>query len=190
AGKPKDKDKDEPVPTPPVMGNSEAWRMAEPPQPAAVLVRDATIWTQGPQGTLEHADLPVKAGKIAAVGYHLTAPSGALVVDARGRQVTPGVIDCHNHWAILGDVNECTNSVTAEVRIRDVINSESIDIYRELAGGVTMVHLLHGSCNSIGGQCAVIKMKWGAPPDELPYSNPPQTLKVAVRDNPTQANLR
>src|SRR5262249_30960948 len=119
--KPKAKDKDVPVETPVVMGNSEAWRMPQPAQPAGLLVRDATTWTEGAQGPPEHADLLVKAGKIAAVGQHLAAPKGALIVDAAGKHVSPGVIDCHNHWAILGNVNECTNSVTAEVRIRDVI---------------------------------------------------------------------
>ena len=185
----KAKDNPTPIATPIVMGNSEAWRMPEPPQPAVMVVKNATIWTEGAQGTLENADLLVKAGKIAAVGKNLAVPSGALVVDAAGKQVSPGVIDCHNHWAILGNVNECTNSVTAEVRVRDVINSESIDIYRELAGGVTMVHLLHGSCNAIGGQCAVIKMRWGASPDRLFYENAAPTIKFALGENPKQANF-
>ena len=73
--------------------------------------------------------------------------------------VAPGIIDEHSHSAILGNVNECTNSVTCEVRIQDVINSESPNIYRQLAGGVTIMHLLHGSCNAIGGQCAVISSR-------------------------------
>src|SRR5439155_10433431 len=120
-------------------------------------VRDATVWTAGPQGTLEHADLVVRGGKIAAVGRHLATPAGATVIEASGKSVAPGIIDCHSHSAILGDVNECTNSVTAEVRISDVVNSESVNIYRQLASGNTIMHLLHGSCNSIGGQCAVIK---------------------------------
>ena len=181
-------EKDEPVPVPPVMGISEAWRAPAPPQPAVLLVRNATVWTEGPQGTLENTDVLVKAGKIAAIGTHLAAPAGATVVDGTGRHVSPGIIDCHNHWAILGNVNECTNSVTSEVRIQDVINSESEEIYRELAGGVTMVHLLHGSCNSIGGQCAVIKMKWGAPPDQLFYAEAPPTIKFALGENPKQSN--
>src|SRR5205814_3058544 len=113
---------------------------------------NATVWTSGPQGTLQGADVLVRGGRIAAVGRNLVAPPRALVIDGTGMHVAPGIIDCHNHWAILGNVNECTNSVTAEVRIQDVINSESINIYRELAGGLTMSHLLHGSCDAIGGQ--------------------------------------
>ena len=177
-----------PVPVPAVMGNSEAWRAGTPAQPAVLLVKDATVWTAGPRGTLEHADLLVRAGKIAAVGPHLSAPANATVIDAAGRHVSPGIIDCHNHWAILGNVNECTHSVTSEVRIQDVINSESIDLYRELGGGLTISHLLHGSCNAIGGQCAVIKNKWGAAPDDMLFRAAPGTIKFALGENPKQSN--
>jgi imidazolonepropionase-like amidohydrolase len=178
-----------PVPVPVVMGNSEAWRMAKPAQPAELLVKNATVWTSGPQGILAGTDVLVKGGKIAAIGKNLAAPKGATVVDATGKHMAPGIIDEHSHSAILGNVNECTNSVTCEVRIRDVINSESINIYRQLAGGNTIMHLLHGSCNSIGGQCAVIKDKWGAPPDELFYTLAPGTVKFALGENPKQANF-
>ena len=181
--------KDEPVVTPAVMGNTEAWRVAAPAQPAVVLVKNATIWTAGPQGILKNADLLVKAGKIAAIGRNLNAPAGALVIDAAGKQVAPGIIDEHSHAAILGNVNECTNSVTCEVRIADVVNSESPNIYRQLAGGTTIMHLLHGSCNAIGGQCAVIKNKWGAPPDQLLLTSAAPTVKFALGENPKQSNF-
>jgi len=177
------------VPVPVVMGNTEAWRMSTPAQPTAVLVKHATIWTSGPQGVLQDADLLVRAGRVAAVGKGLAAPAGAVVIDGTGKHVAPGIIDEHSHSAILGNVNECTNSVTCEVRIQDVINSESINLYRQLAGGTTMQHLLHGSCNSIGGQCAVIKARWGAPPDELFYAKAPGTVKFALGENPKQANF-
>ena len=88
------------------------------------------------------------------VGGTIAAPAGALVIDATGKHVTPGIIDCHSHTAIDGDVNEATHNVTAEVRIGDVIDPEDINIYRQLAGGVTTIHTLHGSANSIGGQNA------------------------------------
>ncbi len=177
------------VPVPVVMGNSEAWRMARPAEPAVLLVKNATVWTSGPAGILENADLLVKSGKIAAVGKNLAAPPGAVVIDGTGKHVAPGIIDEHSHSAILGNVNECTNSVTCEVRIQDVINSESTNLYRQLASGGTIMHLLHGSCNSIGGQCAVIKNKWGAPPDELFDALAPGTVKFALGENPKQANF-
>jgi len=176
------------VPSPAVMGHSEAWRAATPAQPAAVLVKGATIWTAGPQGTLENADLLVRGGKIAAVGRGLTAPAGAVVIDGGGKHVAPGIIDEHSHSAILGNVNECTNILTCEVRIGDVVNSESNQIYYQLAGGGTIMHLLHGSCNSIGGQAATIKNKWGAPPDDLVFAAAPPTVKFALGENPKQSN--
>jgi imidazolonepropionase-like amidohydrolase len=181
--------KDEPVVTPVVMGNTEAWRMPAPAAPAAVLVRNATIWTAGPEGTLQNADLLVRAGRIAAVGKGLAAPAGALVVDGSGKHVAPGIIDEHSHSAILGNVNECTNSLTCEVRIEDVINSESVNIYRQLAGGTTIMHLLHGSCNAIGGQAAVIKNKWGESPSGLRMPNVAPTVKFALGENPKQSNF-
>jgi imidazolonepropionase-like amidohydrolase len=186
--KDKDKHKYTAIPTPVVMGNMEAWRMPRPALPAAVLVKNATIWTAGPQGILRGADLLVKGGKIAAVGKNLSAPKDAVVIDAAGKHVAPGIVDEHSHAAILGNVNECTNSVTCEVRIADVINSESENIYRHLAGGTTVMHLLHGSCNSIGGQCAVIKNKWGAAPDQLVFTAAPPTVKFALGENPKQSN--
>ncbi|HEY2955750.1 MAG TPA: amidohydrolase family protein [Candidatus Eisenbacteria bacterium] len=180
--------KEEPVAVPAVMGNTEPWRATPPAAPVAVLVRNATIWTAGPQGTLREADLLVQGGRIAAVGKDLRAPAHAVVIDGTGKHVAPGIIDEHSHSAILGNVNECTNSVTCEVRIQDVINSESVNIYRQLAGGTTIMHLLHGSCNAIGGQCAVIKNKWGEPPDRLLFAAAPPTVKFALGENPKQSN--
>jgi len=186
-----EKEKPEPalVEAPVVMGQSEAWRMPQPERPAAVLVRNATIWTAGPQGTLEAADLLVRNGKVTAVGRNLDAPRGAVVIDGTGRHVSPGIIDEHSHAAVLGSVNECTNINTAEVRIQDVINSESINIYRHIANGTTLIHLLHGSCNAIGGQCAAIKCRWGAAPAELWISDMPPTIKFALGENPKRSNF-
>ena len=172
-----------------VMGDPEPWRAPAPLAPPAVLVRNATVWTAGPQGTLSGADVLVQGGRIAALGRGLAAPRGALVIDGTGKHVAPGVIDEHSHWAILGSVNECTNSVTCEVRIQDVINSESPNIYRQLAGGVTVMHLLHGSCNAIGGQCAVIRNMWGEAPDRLFATDAQPTVKFALGENPKQANF-
>jgi len=177
------------VAAPQVAGDPEAFRASVPPQPAAVLVRGATVWTAGPQGILEDADVLVKDGKIAAVGKNLSAPGGAVTIDAHGKHLAPGIIDEHSHSAILGNVNECTHSVTCEVRIQDVVNSESQNIYRQLASGNTIMHLLHGSCNAIGGQCAVIKNKWGEAPDQLIFAAAPPTVKFALGENPKQSNF-
>jgi imidazolonepropionase-like amidohydrolase len=157
-------------------GDPSAWRNSAPEQPAVLVVRNATIWTSGPAGRLEEADLLIRRGRVAAVGTDLEAPPEALEIDA------------HSHTAVQGGVNEGTNIVTAEVRIADVIQPESIDIYRQLAGGLTAANLLHGSANAIGGQSAVIKLRWGAPPSELLLAGAKPGIKLALGENPKQSN--
>ena len=159
-----------------------------PPQAGSILVQNATIWTSGPQGVLEKADLLVEKGIIKQVGRSLTAPSSeTIVIDAAGKHLTPGIIDCHSHTAALS-INEGTQSNTAEVRISDVLDPDDINIYRQLAGGVTLINILHGSANVIGGQNAVIKMKWGGLHEDLLYDNAPQGIKFALGENVKQSN--
>ncbi len=117
-------------------------------------------------------------------------PPGANVIDAKGRYVMPGIIDTHSHNAIEGGVNECTDSVTAEVRIADVLDHRDVDIYRQLAGGVTTLNVLHGSCNTIGGQNAVIKLRWGKSPQELLFEGAPRGIKFALGENVKRSNFR
>ncbi|TVS12844.1 MAG: hypothetical protein EA419_03480 [Wenzhouxiangella sp.] len=166
----------------------EAWNSPQPDQPAAVIVRNATVWTADEAGVLENVDLLVRNGRIAAIGEALDAPRGAVEIDAAGKHVTPGIIDAHSHAAILGGVNEGSRINTSDVRIRDVIDAESINIYRQLAGGVTTINLLHGSANAIGGQMAVIKMRWGADPAGLVFEAAPEGIKFALGENPKQSN--
>jgi imidazolonepropionase-like amidohydrolase len=165
-----------------------AWNSALPERPEALVLRRTTLWTSGPQGTLLDSDLLVRDGKIVAVGKDLAVPAGTLELDLRGKQVTSGIIDCHSHSAIAGDVNEGTNSVTAEVRVADVLDPDDVTIYRQLAGGLTVANLLHGSANAIGGQNAVIKLRWGASPAELLFAGAPPGIKFALGENPKQSN--
>ena len=160
--------------------------------PAAVLIKDATIWTCGPQGVLTNADLLIKNGKIKAVGQNLKMGSGLTeppqLVYAKDLYVTPGIIDCHSHAMILGDVNESTLPSTAMVRIGDVVDSETTHIYEELAGGLTVANLLHGSANPIGGQNQVIKLRDGETPEDLKFVNAPPGIKFALGENVKQSN--
>jgi imidazolonepropionase-like amidohydrolase len=163
-------------------------RTALPEQPKSVLIQGATIWTSGPQGTVQNADLLVTGGKISAVGPGLKAPGGATVVDGKGLHVTPGIVDCHSHTAISRGVNESSHAVTCEVRIGDVIDATDIGLYRELAGGVTTANVLHGSANPMGGQNQVIKFRWGALPEELKFADAMPGVKFALGENVKQAN--
>jgi imidazolonepropionase-like amidohydrolase len=163
-------------------------RVAPPEQAPAVLVRGATIWTSGPQGTIQNADLLVTAGKITSVGPGAKAPAGAIAIDGSGIHVTPGIIDCHSHTAISKGVNEATHAVTSEVRVGDVVDATDIDLYRQLAGGVTAANLLHGSANPIGGQNQVIKFRWGSLPDEMKLADAMPGVKFALGENVKQSN--
>ncbi|MFQ5599289.1 MAG: amidohydrolase [Candidatus Krumholzibacteriia bacterium] len=165
-----------------------AWPPLPGPAPDAVVVRGATIWTCGPAGILESADLLAVGGRIVRVGRDLEAPAGALVIEAHTKHVTPGLVDCHSHSDIVGGVNEFTNTCTAEVRIGDVVNSKSIAIYRELAGGLTVSNLLHGSANAIGGQNAVIRLRWGETPAKLLFEGATPGIKFALGENPKRSN--
>ena len=157
--------------------------------PPSLLIRGATLWTCGPEGILTNASLWVEGGRIRAVGSQVPEPRpDTRVLDGSGLHVTPGLIDCHSHSAILGGVNEASLPSTSMVRIGDVVNSESPNLYRQLAGGLTMASLLHGSANPIGGQNQVIKLREGAPPEDLKFTNAPQGIKFALGENVKQAN--
>lgn len=146
-----------------------------------ILIKNATILTAA-KGTLTNTDLLIQNGKIARIGKNLTAPAGATVIDATGRFVSPGIIDCHSH-TMLDAINEGSYSVTSMTRISDMLNPTDVDLYRALAGGVTALNLLHGSANAIGGQNAVVKNKYGKPLSEFIIPDAPPGIKFALGEN-------
>jgi len=156
------------------------WTVA--PKQEDLLIKNATIWTNEKEGVLQGTDVLIKNGKISAIGKNLN-DDNAKVIDGTGKHLTAGIIDEHSHIAVTGGVNECSQSVTAEVRIADVINPEDINIYRQLAGGVTSAQILHGSCNTIGGQTQLIKMRWGRNAEEMKFANWDPFIKFALGEN-------
>jgi imidazolonepropionase-like amidohydrolase len=152
------------------------------------VIKNATILTVT-HGRIEHGSILVRDGKIAAVGADVQAPADAKVIDGTGLYVMPGIIDCHTHIAVDGDVNEGSISVSSMVNIKDVLNPYDVDIYHELAGGVVIGNVLHGSANPIGGQTIVIKLKYGAPPDELPFPDAIPGIKFALGENVKHSNF-
>lgn len=153
----------------------------ELPVQQTMLIKNATVWTNEKEGKLENTDILLKNGKIAQVGKNLSDPS-AKVIDASGKNVTPGIIDEHSHIA-AASINEGGQSVSSEVRIADNLNPEDINIYRQLSGGVTTSHILHGSANTIGGQTQLIKLRWGANDDDLKFKNWDPFIKFALGEN-------
>lgn len=156
------------------------------PDPPETLIRNATVLTIT-HGTLQNTDVLVRRGKIAAVGKNLKASGDAKVVDASGKYLMPGIIDCHSH-SMLDAINEGTLSVSSMARTRDVLNPTDVDLYRELAGGVTTLNLLHGSANSIGGQTTTVKIKYGRPIEEFIFPGAPPGIKFALGENPKRSS--
>ncbi len=166
-----------------------AYGLRQPIAPRGpVLLRGATVWTSGPAGKLDRADVLIRDGIIAALGVNLPTPKDAEVLNLAGKHMTPGLIDCHSHIATDGGVNESGQAITAEVRIGDFIDCSDISIYRQLASGVTTANILHGSANPIGGQNRVIKLRWGASMEDLVFQSVPAGIKFALGENVKQSN--
>lgn len=149
-------------------------------QKSETLIRNATVITVT-RGTLQNTDVLLRNGKIAAVGKNLSAPN-ARVIDGTGKYVMPGIIDCHSH-SMLDTINEGTLAVTSMVHTADVLNTTDVDLYRELAGGVTTLNLLHGSANPIGGLNTVVKIKYGRPASEFLFPGAMPGIKFALGEN-------
>lgn len=151
------------------------------PQQETILIKNATVWTNEKEGRLTATDVLLKAGKIAKIGKDINE-SGARVIDGTGKYLTPGIIDEHSHIAAMS-INEGAQSVTSEVRVGDNMNPEDINIYRQLSGGVTTSHILHGSANTIGGQTQLIKLRWGASDEGIKFAGADPFIKFALGEN-------
>ncbi len=179
-----------PVPEPgSVIYPFTAYGRAELPKQEDVLFKNATVWTNEKEGKLPNTDVLVLKGKISRIGKNLTAPAGVRIIDGTGMHLTPGIIDEHSHIA-LSATNEMGQAITSEVRASDVIDPEDLTIYRQLAGGVTVSHILHGSANPIGGQSVIIKHRWGHNAEELKVDNQVGFLKHALGENVKRSTSR
>ncbi|MEP1093892.1 MAG: amidohydrolase family protein [Cyclobacteriaceae bacterium] len=157
-----------------------AYGNSEVPKQETILIKNATVWTNEAEGIVEETDVLLKNGKIAAVGKDLS-DAAATVVDGTGKHLTSGIIDEHTHIAATSINDVATNS--SMVRIGDVVDSEDINIYRSLAGGVTAGQILHGSANPVGGQSALIKHRWGATPEQMKIKGTDGYIKFALGEN-------
>lgn len=151
------------------------------------LFKNATVWTNEQEGVLTNTDVLISNGKISAIGKSLSCVN-CEIIDATNKYLTSGIIDEHSHIAIQHGVNEGTQAVTSEVRIGDAVNADDINIYRQLAGGVTSAQLLHGSANPIGGQSCLIKLRWGQEPEKMKIGTANGYIKFALGENVKQAN--
>ncbi len=173
-----------------------AYGWKELPKQETILIKNATLWTCEEEGIIEKGQILIHEGKIVALGSKIDLEAvfgkksdvSPRIIDAYGKHVTPGIIDEHSHIAISNGVNESGKTSSAEVQIASVVNAEDINIYRQLAGGVTASQLLHGSANPIGGQSAMVKLRWGKTPDEMLVKNAAPFIKFALGENVKQSN--
>jgi imidazolonepropionase-like amidohydrolase len=163
------------------------WDEDHQPKQETILIKNATVWTSEKDGVLQNTDVLLKNGKIASVGKNISEP-GARIIDGTGKHVSPGIIDEHSHIA-AASINEGAQSVTSEVRIADNLNPDDINIYRQLSGGVTTSHILHGSANPIGGQTQLIKLRWGVNDNDLKFKNWDGFIKFALGENVKRSNF-
>ncbi len=147
-----------------------------------IVIQNGTVMTVT-KGTIDKGSVVIQDGKITAVGAKVDVPAGATIIDATGKYVIPGIIDCHSHIAAEA-INEGTLSVSSMVGIQDVLNPEDIAIYRAMAGGVTTANILHGSANSIGGMTVVTKMRWDHSASEMLFEGAMPGIKFALGENP------
>jgi len=162
---------------------------AKKPQAQTTLIKNATVWTNEAGGVQANMDVLVTEGKIAQIGKNLPAPASGSVIDGTGKHLTNGIIDEHSHIALVS-INEGSQSSTAEVRMSDAINPDDVNIYRQLAGGVTSSQLLHGSANAIGGQSAIVKLKWGEPASNMLIKGADGFIKFALGENVKQSSAQ
>ena len=157
------------------------------PSSQSIHFKNATLWTNEDDGIIENSDIIIDNGKIIAIGKNLDTPTNFKTIDATGKHITSGIIDEHSHMA-ASSINEGGHNSSAEVSIMDVINPDDINIYRNLGGGVTTVQILHGSANPIGGQSAIIKLKWGSEIQDMFYKDAAPFIKFALGENVKQSN--
>jgi len=156
------------------------------PKQEILLFKNITVWTNEEEGILKNTDVLVSNGKIKKIGKNISS-NKATIIDGTGKHLTAGIVDEHSHIA-TSSVNEGGQNSSAEVTIEDVVKSNDINIYRNLAGGVTTIQILHGSANPIGGRSALVKLKWGETPDKMLIPNAPKAIKFALGENVKQSN--
>lgn len=172
----------------PITFPNNSYGFEELPKAETLLFKNATVWTNESDGILKNTDVLIKNGKIAKIGQDLS-DSSAKVIDAKGKHLTAGIIDEHSHIAAVS-INESGQNSSAEVSIEDVIDETDVNIYRNLAGGVTSIQILHGSANPIGGRSAIIKLKWGESANNLIYKKSPKFIKFALGENVKQTRAQ
>ena len=172
-------------------GAAQQWKTQIEPGTVAVprgdlFIRNLdAVWTAN-DSVYHGVSILIRDGMIRAMGAGLEPPAGVRVIDGGGHTAIPGLVDEHSHTGERS-TNEGTAPIVPEVRVIDALDPEDFQIYQALSGGVTVSHVLHGSANPIGGQNAVLKMRWGMDDGrKLLLEGAPQTVKFALGENVTR----
>jgi len=155
------------------------------------MIRNATV-LDGLGLRMDNADLLIEDGKIKALGKALPNQAGARVIDAKGRWVTPGLIDVHSHNGVFAtpdtagnqDGNETTSPTTANVWVEHGVWPQDPAFGAALAGGITSLQILPGSGNLIGGRSVVLKNVPAVTYQSMKFPGAQQGLKMACGENP------
>ncbi len=162
----------------------------EPLPSSPTLITNATILT-GDGQRLDGASLLMTGGVIAFVGEG-DIPDDAETIDAKGRWVTPGLIDVHSHLGVYAspsveahsDGNEMTNPVTAAVWAEHSVWPQDPGFAAALAGGITSLQVLPGSANLIGGRAVTLKNVYATSYQQMKFPGAPHGMKMACGENP------
>ena len=174
-------------------------RFAQDPYPSTyravtsptLLIEHATVLT-GTGTRLDDADVLIVDGRIRAVGSALQAPADAQRIDARGKWVTPGIIDVHSHLGVYSspgvnahsDGNEVTGAVTANVWAEHSVWPQDPGFDAARAGGVTSLQVLPGSANLVGGRGVTLKNVPATSYQAMKFPGAPWGMKMACGENP------
>ncbi len=175
---------------PPVVADAFASTYRPLPSQTTV-IRNATILTAA-GALIERGTVLMQNGTIAAVGQAVSAPAEAVVIDATGKWVTPGLIDTHSHLGVypapaiaaVEDGNEMTSPNTAEVGAEHSLWPQDPQFDLALAGGVTTMQLLPGSANLFGGRSVTVKNVQARTAAGMKFPGAPYGLKMACGENP------
>ena len=168
------------------------------PAPSAPVVLAGATILDGAGNRIENGEILLLNGKVAAVGLHVPHPQGALLIDARGKWITPGLVDVHTHLGVYtlpqtsldaqaSDVVEQRNPNAADTWIEHAVRSVDPGFSHALAAGVTTLQILPGSSDLFGGRSVIVHPVPSPTVAGMKFPGAPQGIKMACGSNPKQA---
>ena len=160
------------------------------------IIRHATV-LNGAGGRLDDADILTHEGRIVALGHDLARPAGVHEIDARGRWLTPGVIDIHSHDGAFvlpitdidlesSDVAELSDPNAADILVENAVNPQDTAFSRALEHGVTTLQILPGSSPIFSGRSVLVHPVRATTVAAMKFPDAPAGFKMACGENPKE----